>query len=113
MANHNVKPRWKKGESGNPAGMPKGYKQIGPVLTKFLNGTMTVEEAGKRLKRSRTEVMALTLINDAINPRNTASERTRACQAIMDRIEGRPVQPLGAAPKTAINITISPDEDRV
>jgi len=26
MANPNIKPRWKKGESGNPAGRPKGSK---------------------------------------------------------------------------------------
>jgi hypothetical protein len=26
MANPNIKPRWKKGESGNPAGRPKGAR---------------------------------------------------------------------------------------
>lgn len=35
--NPNLKPRWKKGESGNPKGKPKGTIQIKDVLRKKLN----------------------------------------------------------------------------
>ncbi len=32
MSNPNVKPRWKKGESGNPAGKPKGTRSLTTLL---------------------------------------------------------------------------------
>jgi hypothetical protein len=34
MANPNIKPRWKKGESGNPAGRPKGSKNYRTLFRK-------------------------------------------------------------------------------
>jgi hypothetical protein len=49
MANPNIKPRWKKGESGNPAGRPKGLRNY---RTLFREAYMTISKRFKIRKRS-------------------------------------------------------------
>jgi hypothetical protein len=104
---------WKKGESGNAAGLPKGYVRASTILARLLEKKITVEEAGKNLKLTRKEAMFLTALNDAVNANNTASERTQARESVLSRIEGKPVQPIGDVVDQAIILNISPTEARL
>lgn len=107
--NQNLKP-FQKGDNwtGNKNGKPKGVTCKG-TLTRLLNGTMTVEEAGRKLRKSKIEVLVMTLIKDALDKKNTASERIRACEVIMNRLEGRPSQSI--VPQCPeIILQVSPEE---
>lgn len=53
------------------------------------------------------------LVMDAIYPQNKASERTLAACAIMDRMEGRPVQPIRTVAEPEIILNISTTEARL
>lgn len=110
----NLRPA-KKGEVRNPAGASKlkGQPTFKSILTKLLEGQVSVEEAGKLKKMTRREVLSLQLAKDAMDARNTANERTRANQAIQDRVEGKPVQPLSTASGTDIALIISSSENRL
>jgi hypothetical protein len=67
----------------------------------------------KEYKRPRIEVIAMKLVMDAIYPQNKASERTLAACAIMDRMEGRPVQPIRTVAEPEIILNISTTEARL
>ncbi len=101
------------GQSGNPTGLPKGYVRASTILNKLLQGKMTVEEAGKKLKRTRQEVLLMKLVVNAFDPKNTASEQVKAAAEVLNRIEGKPIQPIGAAPDTEVTLIISGPETKL
>lgn len=74
---------------------------------------MPVIEDGKRKMKKRMDVMAIKAVADAISDQNTANERTKARESIYNRIEGKPVQPIGTVPEPEIILNISPDEARL
>jgi hypothetical protein len=87
MANPNIKPRWKKGESGNPAGRPKGA----------LNKKTEFEEALRYLAK----VLKLKESPDEIKVKIIAVGIKKALQGeysfwkdIMDRIFGKPTSSI-------------------
>jgi len=110
-----LRPPWQKGESGNPAGLPKGYERASTRFNRFLKSKIDVEEKGPdgRIKKSKKvahDVLIMKAIHDAVSSTNSATERTQARESILSRIEGKPVQPIGAAPDTMVQLTISPVE---
>ena len=105
-----LRPPWKKGESGNSAGLPKGYIRASTVFNDLLQGKMPVIEDGKRKMKKRMDVMAIKAVADAISDQNSASERTKARESIYSRIEGKPVQPIGSVFEPEIVLNISPVE---
>ena len=113
MANNQNLIPYKKGESGNPAGLPKGYVRASVVYAKLLVGKMSIKQAGKTLKKTRREVMMIKAVLDALDEKNTASERTQARESVLSRIEGKPVQPLGAAPDTEVTLIIKGKEAKL
>jgi len=58
--------RFKKGQSGNPNGRPKGSKNFVTILTKELNQKITVNENGKQKNISRMEAMVKRLVAEAL-----------------------------------------------
>ena len=58
--------QFKKGESGNPKGRPKGSRSIGAVLQEILQQKIAVTESGRTRRLPALEVMLRRLRNDAM-----------------------------------------------
>ncbi|NWF35890.1 DUF5681 domain-containing protein [Mariprofundus sp. KV] len=58
--------QFKKGQSGNPNGRPKGSKNFMTILAKELNQKVVVNENGKKKKISRMEAMVKRLVSEAL-----------------------------------------------
>jgi len=60
------KGQFKKGESGNPNGRPKGSKNFVTILTKELNQKITINENGKKRNVTRMEAMVKRMVAEAL-----------------------------------------------
>lgn len=58
--------QFKKGQSGNPKGRPKGAKGVKASLKRELESSITVRERGREIKLSKAEVLAKGLVGDAL-----------------------------------------------
>jgi hypothetical protein len=58
--------QFKKGQSGNPRGRPKGTRPVGAVLQEILGQKVAVSENGKTRRLPALEVMLRRLANDAM-----------------------------------------------
>jgi len=58
--------QFKKGESGNPRGRPKGAKSLTDRLMKALSETVTVNENGSRRKIPKCDALVIQLANKAL-----------------------------------------------
>jgi hypothetical protein len=59
--------RFKKGESGNPKGRPKGSKNVATLLEKELKQRVLVTENGRRRSITKQEAMLKHLVNKAVS----------------------------------------------
>src|SRR5260221_2753243 len=57
--------QFKPGESGNPAGRPRGAKNFATAIEQELNSRVIVNENGRRKRISKREVIAKHLVNKA------------------------------------------------
>lgn len=57
--------QFRKGKSGNPRGRPNGRKNFTTILEETLDTTVVVNEGGKRVTRSKRDVVATQLVNKA------------------------------------------------
>lgn len=57
--------RFKPGQSGNPAGRPKGVKNFASILRKALNAKVVVAENGRQRRITKLEAMTTQLVNKA------------------------------------------------
>ena len=83
-----IEPRWKKGESGNPAGRPPGipnaktrYKRLLELTSKKTNPVTGLEEEFTQL-----ELMDMALFKKAL------SGNINAYKELLDRLEGKAQQ---------------------
>lgn len=76
--------QFKKGQSGNPAGRPAGKLNLQTVLEKALQETVTVNEGGRRLKRSKIEVSVTQIVNKAASGDIRAFETLLKLLPILD-----------------------------
>jgi hypothetical protein len=70
--------QYKKGQSGNPSGRPRGSKNISAVINSALSERVTVNQNGKRHTISKLEAAATQLANKA------AAGDPRAAKLIID-----------------------------
>jgi Family of unknown function (DUF5681) len=61
-----VATRWKRGQSGNPKGRPKGSRNISAVLRDVIRQKIAVTENGRTRRIPALEVMLRRLANDAM-----------------------------------------------
>src|ERR1700737_5496884 len=57
--------QFKKGQSGNPSGRPKGAKSLRTVIKEAASKKLSVVEDGKRKKKSKMDLMVTQMFNRA------------------------------------------------
>ncbi len=75
--------RFKKGQSGNPAGRPKGTPNLKTVLTKYLETSLTKETLLGEKKLPLVDLIALRLLQNALNG------DVKSIKEVFDRVNGR------------------------
>jgi len=85
-----IEPRWGKGESGNPAGRPKGAKNRSTIARKWLEVNQSLKNplTGESETMSQEDLMTLALIKKAREGDVTAYK------ALMDSGYGAPLQQI-------------------
>jgi len=93
--------QFKKGESGNPAGRPKGVPNSKTRLLRLLElvQTKTNPITGDKEEFTVAEQLDMVMINKAIKG------DIRAYQEVMDRLEGKPKQSTEVEVSGGMNIT--------
>lgn len=80
--------QFKEGQSGNPAGRPKGSKNLSTILKQMLEEDVEVVIDGKKERRQFQEVIIRKLLKKANDG------EIRAIIEIFDRTEGKPKQEI-------------------
>lgn len=83
--------RFKKGQSGNPKGRPKGAKNLDTLLMESVNERVTINENGVPKKVSKLAVMHKQLANKG------ATGDLRALQMILQKLEALENRSLASA----------------
>jgi len=85
-----IEPRWGKGESGNPAGRPKGSKNRSTIARKWLEVNQSLKNplTSETETMSQEDLMTLALIKKA------REGDVNAYKALMDSGYGAPIQQI-------------------
>lgn len=95
----NLKPAWNKGESGNPAGRPKGSKNRSTIARQWLEVNQSLKNplTGEQETMSQEDLMTLALIKKA------RDGDVNAYKALMDSGYGAPLQQIDQTVEQNIN----------
>ena len=98
----NLKPNWEKGESGNPAGRPKGSRNRSTIARRWLEVNQKLKNplTSEEETMSQEDLMTLALIKKA------REGDVNAYKALMDSGYGAPVQQIE---QTNIELPLFPD----
>lgn len=95
----NLKEPWKPGDpSPNPAGRPKGSRNLSTILREMLEEEIEVNIDGVKERKKLQDLIIRKLIKKA-NDGNL-----RAIEQIFDRVEGKPNQKIQQDGKTDITV---------
>ncbi|TAK47212.1 MAG: hypothetical protein EPO23_12265 [Xanthobacteraceae bacterium] len=81
--------QFKKGQSGNPKGRPKGAKSLKTAIQKELHSKIVVEQNGVKKAIFRNEAIAKGLVNDAIRGRDRPRETVLRYADEIDELNDR------------------------
>jgi hypothetical protein len=87
--------RFKKGQSGNPRGRPKGSKNLPTLLTEALNEPVVIAENGRRRKITMRQAIIKQLV------KRSATADLRAMKILLDMVRDLERQAEPASPETA------------
>jgi hypothetical protein len=87
--------RFKKGQSGNPRGRPKGSKNLPTLLSEALNEPVVVAENGRRRKITMRQAIIKQLV------KRSATADLRAMKILLDMVRDLESQNEPASPETA------------
>jgi hypothetical protein len=79
--------RFKKGESGNVRGRPKGARNLAGVLERELNAPVTINENGQRKTITKFEAVIKQLVNQTLKPDLRALQQLLALHRFVYRDE--------------------------
>ena len=80
-----IEPRWKKGESGNPAGRPKGSKNRSTIIREILDLMIkTKDDDGNDVWRTNEYLMVNSMVRKAIEKGDVS-----AFNAVFDNVYGK------------------------
>jgi hypothetical protein len=96
--------QFKPGQSGNPAGRPRGAKNFATAIEQELDARVTVTENGRRRRISKREVIAKHLVNKA------ASGDLKAIPLLLNEARAQENNPAGSA---SDDILDAPEDRRV
>ncbi len=89
--------KFKKGQSGNPGGRPKGAKGMKTLLAQELKELITVQQDGKKKHIRRSEALIKRMVNDALQGRDRPRDTVlRYADAIEQDQQQREAQELSA-----------------
>jgi len=102
----NLKPAWDKGESGNPAGRPKGAKNRSTIAKYWLEVNQNLKNplTGESQTMSQEDLMTLALIKKA------REGDVAAYRALMDSGYGSPIQQIEQTQTTVDLSDLTTDE---
>jgi ribosomal 50S subunit-associated protein YjgA (DUF615 family) len=92
--------QFKEGESGNPAGRPKGTRNLSTILREMLEEEIEVNVEGKKERKQFQEVIIRKLIKKA------SDGDIKAITEILDRVEGKAKQTVEQSGKTEQELTV-------
>ena len=92
--------RFKRGESGNPHGRPKGSRNIRTDLTELMKRKVAVRENGRPRRISRQEAMLLSLYDKALRGDVRAATNIINMMLEIDPAARAEVAPEGALSET-------------
>jgi protein subunit release factor A len=87
--------RFRKGQSGNPLGRPRGTKNLKTLLSEALNEPVIVTENGRHRKVSKREVIITQLVN------RSAKADLRAIKILLDTLRDVEGQTDPASPEAS------------
>lgn len=101
------KHKFKEGESGNPAGRPKGSRNLSTILKAMLEEDIEIEnEDGTKEKKQFQDAIIQKLVKKAVNG------EIKAITEIFDRTEGKAKQEISMNLETRKNVDdLFPSED--
>ena len=105
--------RFRKGQSGNPKGRPKGVPSLAQIAGRIFNERIVVRENGARRRITKTEAALIQLANKAASGNDRA---VRDLLRVYGHIEaGAPAERLPRAGKGPADVTTDepPDPSRV
>jgi len=79
-----VENRFRKGQSGNPKGRPKGAKNLVSILDKELNAPVVIQENGQRKTITKLEATVKQLVNKAASGDQRSMQQLLGLQHLMD-----------------------------
>jgi len=86
--------RYEEGTSGNPKGKPPGTKSFKKILKDILAHTITLESAEEMGVITKKQALCFLMIKTATDEDEDPSIRLRAAQQVMEKIDGKPTQPV-------------------
>lgn len=96
--------QFKKGQSGNPGGRPKGAKGVNTIVREVLNSKVTILEGGRRRKISKLEFIVTRLANDA------AQGRPAAVKSMLELLKAYPMTDSAQEAATRVTLDMTPQE---
>ncbi len=85
--------RFKKGQSGNPAGRPKGALNLITILEETLDEQVIVNEGGQRRTMSKLQAAVKQLVNKAAAGDQRALQQLLGLKQLVDGRSSTPVMP--------------------
>lgn len=105
--------KFKPGESGNPAGRPKGSRNLSTILREMLEEEIEVTTESGKEKKKLQDVMIRRLLKAATKSGDLKPTELKAIQEIFDRVEGKAKQKQEVEQSGGIKIIAVWDESLI